>query len=93
MYAVVCTFRGGAIPTKMTFQVDTAGTFAASEKAVAALGVVAVHDVGRAAWAPKAGGDLNVFTGSETIKILAPLVSPPRSRRWPRSSSNPLSRP
>jgi len=74
-YYTMCTYAGGGpVPTKVTFQMDTASTFAASEKAVAALGPVNVHGLGKAAWTLKGGGDLYVFTGSYTIKIVSPLT-------------------
>jgi hypothetical protein len=37
-----------------------------------------VTGLGKAAWTTKAGGDLDVFNGSETLKILAPTTSVPR---------------
>jgi hypothetical protein len=75
-YATICTYRGsGVVPTKITYQVDTAATFAAGEKAASPLGIVRIAGLGKAAWAPKAGGGLYVFTGSETLKILSPLTS------------------
>jgi hypothetical protein len=75
-YAIVCTYRGsGPVPTRITFQVDTAATFAAGEKAASALGVRNIHGLGKAAWAPKAGGGLYVFTGGETLKIVSPLTN------------------
>ena len=74
-YAITCVYGKSALSTKVTFQVDTASTFAASEKAVAAaLPVVKVQDLGKAAWGTK-GGSLYVFTGSYTIKILSVLTS------------------
>jgi hypothetical protein len=73
-YSKKCTYPGGILPTSITFQVDTAATFAISEKAVGAL-AIKVHGLGQAAWATKAGGSLYVFDGHETIKILAPLTA------------------
>lgn len=78
-YSKICTYSGkGAIySTKITFQMDTAATFAASEKGVAAaLGasVVKVQHLGQGAWGTNTGS-LYVFDGHETIKILA-LLSP-----------------
>ena len=74
-YSKKCTYPGGVLPTSITFQVDTAATFAVSEKAVSALGIVKVRGLGQAAWATKAGGSLYVFYGGTTIKILAPLTA------------------
>jgi hypothetical protein len=76
-YAKICTYKGTSIvPTKIQFQVDTASTFAAGEKAAAgSIGaVVKVHGLGKAAWATKSGGFLAVFLGSESIRITAPLA-------------------
>jgi hypothetical protein len=74
-YFTMCTYAGGgAVPTRITFQMDTAATFAASEKAVSALSPVKVHGLGKAAWTLKSGGDLDVFTGAYTIKIVSPLT-------------------
>ena len=78
-YAKTCTYRGysdGGAPNgsmTVTFQVDTAKTFAASEQAVAAALRVTVHGLGQAAWASGVGS-LYVFDGHETIKILALLT-------------------
>ncbi len=66
---------GTLIPVKVEFQEDTATTFATSEKAVSKLGIVIVHGLGKAAWATKSGGELQVFDGHETIKIQAPLAA------------------
>jgi hypothetical protein len=74
-YAITCVFGKSALSTKITFQVDTASTFAASEKAAAAAApVVKVQHLGKASWGTK-GGSLYVFTGSYTIKILSLLTS------------------
>jgi hypothetical protein len=73
-YAKICTYNGGVLPTKVTFQEDTAATFAASEKAVGSM-LVKVSGLGKGAWTTQAGGDLQVFNGSETLKILAPGVA------------------
>jgi len=74
-YSKTCTYPGGGIvPTKITFQQDTASTFAAGEKAASALGIVKVSGLGQAAWATKAGGDLEVYKSGETVKILSPLT-------------------
>ena len=77
-YSKSCTYSGkGAIDsTKITFRMDTASTFAASEKGVtAALGgtVVKVQHLGQGAWGTNTGS-LYVFDGHETIKILALLT-------------------
>jgi hypothetical protein len=76
-YAIVCTYKGGGIiPTRVTFQKDTAATFAASEKAVVGMGIKTIHGIGKAAWTTKVGGAIYVFTGSYTIKVVAtPLTS------------------
>jgi len=76
-YAIVCTYSGGGIiPTRVTFQKDTAATFAASETAATAAGVKKLHGIGKAAWTTKVGGAIYVFTGTYTIKIVAtPLMS------------------
>lgn len=76
-YAIVCTYSGGGIiPTRVTFQKDTAATFAASEKAASAVGIRKIHGIGKAAWTTKVGGAIYVFTGSYTIKVVAtPLTS------------------
>ena len=74
-YSKTCTYPGsGAVPTKITFQVDTASTFAAGEKAATALGIVKLHGLGKAAWGTKSGGSLFVFDGHETIKVVSPLT-------------------
>ena len=77
-YSKTCTYPGtGKIyAAKITFQMDTASTFAAGEKAAAAaLGgsVVKVPHLGQAAWGTNPGS-LYVFDGHETIKILALLT-------------------
>jgi hypothetical protein len=77
-YGKTCTYPGkGAIySTKITFQMDTASTFAASEKAAAGAlrgSVVKVQHLGQAAWGTNPGS-LYVFDGHETIKILALLT-------------------
>jgi hypothetical protein len=73
-YAKVCIYKGGSIvPTKIQFQVDTASTFAAGEKAAAAYGtVIKVSGLGRSACGTKTGGFLAVFLGNESIRITAP---------------------
>jgi len=74
-YSKTCTYPGsGAVPTRVTFQVDTASTFAAGEKAAQALGIVKLRGLGKAAWATRSGGSLFVFDGHETIKIVSPLT-------------------
>ena len=75
-YFTMCVYGSNALAPKVTFQQDTAATFAAGEKAAAAaLPVAKISHLGKAAWAPKSGGSLYVFTGSYTIKMLAPLTS------------------
>ena len=75
-YVLTCKYGSDPLAPKVAFQVDTATTFAAGEKAAAAaLPVAKIQHLGKAAWAPKSGGSLYVFTGSYTIKILAPLTS------------------
>ena len=36
--------------------------------------IVVLHNLGKAAWATKVSGDLEVFDGHETIKILGLLI-------------------
>jgi hypothetical protein len=75
-YVVSCKYGSDPLAPKVEFQMDTASTFAAGEKAAAAAVPVAkVQHLGKAAWGTKSGGSLYVFTGSYTIKILAPLTS------------------
>jgi hypothetical protein len=75
-YFTMCVYGSNALAPKVTFQQDTAATFVAGEKAAAAaLPVAKISHLGKAAWAPKSGGSVYVFTGSYTIKILAPLTS------------------
>jgi hypothetical protein len=72
-YSKTCTYPGGGIgSTKITFQVDTAKSFAAGEKAAGTFGakITKVHGLGQAAWTTGLGS-LYVFDGHETIKILA----------------------
>jgi hypothetical protein len=72
-FSKTCTYPGGGIgSTKITFQVDTAASFAASEKAAGTFGtkIIKVHGLGQAAWTTGLGS-LYVFDGHETIKILA----------------------
>jgi len=72
-FSKTCTYPGGGIfSTKITFQVDTAKSFAASEKAAGTLGakIIKVHGLGQAAWTTGLGS-VYVFDGHETIKILA----------------------
>jgi hypothetical protein len=75
-YAKICTYKGtGIVPTRITFQEDTAATFAAGEKAAAAVGpVVKVPNLGKSAWAPKSGGGLYVFLGTESLRMVSPLT-------------------
>ena len=75
---MTCTYPGAGkiYAVKITFQMDTASTFAASEKAAAAAlrgSVVKVPHLGQAAWGTNPGS-LYVFDGHETIKILALLT-------------------
>ena len=78
-YGITCTYGANALAPKVEFQLDTAATFAAGEKAAnAALHVTTIHHLGKAAWAPRSGGFLYVFTGSYSIKIVAVLTSLPR---------------
>ena len=75
-YVLTCKYGSDPLAPKVAFQADTATTFAAGEKAAAAaLPVTRIQHLGKAAWAPKSGGSLYVFTGSYTIKILAQLTS------------------
>ena len=72
-YSKTCTYPGGLGLTKITFQTDTSSTFASSEKAAAAaLGAKLIHklNLSHGAWTTNQG-DLYVFDGHETIKILA----------------------
>lgn len=74
-YAKICTYPGGVGLTKITFQQDTAQSFAVSEKAAAAaVGAKVVKKVtvaGHPGWTTNLG-DLYVFDVNQTIKILAP---------------------
>jgi hypothetical protein len=75
-YFTMCVYRRNALAPKVTFQEDTSARYAAGEKAAAAaLPVAKISHLGKAAWAPKSGGSLYVFTGSYTIKMLSPLTS------------------
>jgi hypothetical protein len=73
-YSETCTYPGAGTvgSTKITFQVDTAASFAAGEKAAGSFGakIVKVQHLGQAAWTT-GSGDLYVFDGHEQIKILA----------------------
>jgi hypothetical protein len=76
-YSKTCTYPGGIGLTKITFQTDTTSTFAASEKAAEhALGAKLIHklNLSQGAWTTNAG-DLYVFDGHETIKVLAPGIA------------------
>lgn len=76
-YARICTYPGGVGLTKITFQQDTAQSFAVSEKAAAAAGAKVVKKVtvaGHPGWTTNLG-DLYVFDVNQTIKILAPGTS------------------
>jgi len=78
-YGITCQYGTNALAPKVEFQQDTASTFAAGEKAAAsALSVVKIAHLGQAAWAPKSGGSIYVFTGGYQIKILALLTSLPK---------------
>jgi hypothetical protein len=78
-YGISCKYGTDALAPKVEFQQDTAATFAAGEKAAAAaLPVVKIAHLGHAAWAPKSGGSIYVFTGSYQVKILAVLTSLPK---------------
>jgi hypothetical protein len=80
-YSKTCTYAGGILPTRIIFQVDTASTFAAGEKAAASAlpgSVVKVNGLGQAAWTTKSGGSLYVFDNGTTIKILALLTPTPK---------------
>jgi hypothetical protein len=78
-YGITCTYGTNALAPKIEFQLDTAATFAAGEKSAnAALHVMKIQHLGKAAWAPHTGGFLYVFTGSYSIKILAALTSLPK---------------
>jgi hypothetical protein len=78
-YGITCTYGSAALAPKVEFQLDTAASFDAGEKAAnAVLPVKKISHLGKAAWATKTGGSLYVFTGSYTIKILAVLVSLPK---------------
>ncbi len=76
-YAKSCMYATGTlIPVKVGFQEDTSSTFATSEKAAGKFApLVVIHGLGKAAWATKAPGLLDVFDGHETIKIEAPLIA------------------
>ena len=69
-YSKTCTYPGGGIgSTKITFQVDTALTFAASEKAAGMFGakIIKVHGLGQAAWTTGLG-DIYVFAATRRSK-------------------------
>jgi hypothetical protein len=67
-----CTYPGsGLVPTKITFQVDTATTFAAGEKAAGGT-IARLSGLGQGAWVGKTGGIIDVFNGQESIKIVSP---------------------
>jgi len=74
-YSKTCSYGGSVVPTMVTFQVDTAASFAAGENAVEkAEGVVKIKGLGQAAWATKAGGSLYVYDNGQTVKIISILV-------------------
>jgi hypothetical protein len=78
-YTLTCKYGSSALAPKVEFQVDTSSTFAAGEKAAgAAVPIVKVPHLGKAAWATKSGGSLYVFNGSYTIKLLALLTPLPK---------------
>jgi hypothetical protein len=78
-YGITCTYGTNTLAPKVEFQEDTAATFAAGEKAAnAALHVMKIQHLGKAAWAPQSGGFLYVFTGGYSIKVLAVLTSLPK---------------
>jgi hypothetical protein len=78
-YGISCKYGPNALAPKVEFQQDTPATFAAGEKAAAAaLPVVKIAHLGHAAWAPKSGGSLYVFTGTYQIKLLSLLTSLPK---------------
>jgi hypothetical protein len=77
-YSKTCTYPGKSTldSTKITFQMDTASTFAAGERAAASAlpgSVVKVQHLGQAAWGTTTGS-LYVFDDLETIKIFALLT-------------------
>lgn len=80
-YAKTCTYPGGLGSTRITFQTDTAKTFAASEKAAAAgIGGKLIKKVtvaGHPGWTTNLGS-LYVFDVNQTIKILAPGIATAR---------------
>jgi len=73
-YSKTCTYPGPGVvgSTKITFEVDTAASFAAGEKAAGSFGakIIKVQHLGVAAWTTGLGS-LYVFDGHEQIKILA----------------------
>jgi hypothetical protein len=79
-YTKSCMYSTGTlIPVKVGFQEGTSSTFAASEKAAGKFApLVVIHGLGKAAWATKAPGLLEVFDGHETVKIQAPLIGTSR---------------
>jgi len=84
-YAKICLYKGGGIvPTRIQYQADTASTFAAGEKAAATGSVVKLTGLGKSAYGTKSGGFIAVFTGSESIRVTAPLVSLTRLERLER---------
>jgi hypothetical protein len=72
-YAKTCAYPGAGFgSTKITFQVDTAASFAAGEKAAGRFGakIIKVKGLGKAAWTTGLGS-IYVFDGHETISILS----------------------
>ena len=84
-FSKTCTYPGGGVgSTKITFQVDTAKSFAASEKAAGSFGakISKVKHLGLAAWTTGLGS-VYVFDGHETISILALAVE----LRYPKTAT------
>jgi hypothetical protein len=76
-FAKVCSYktRSGVVPMRISFQKDTAASFAAGENAVPKSVRVTVKGLGKAAYGTKVGGFLAVFLGGESIRITAPGAS------------------
>ena len=71
-FGISCTYSGGgAVPTKIEFQQDTAATFAAGENAVPSA--TKVSGLGDAAYTTT--GFLAVLNGGYSFKIVSPLSS------------------
>jgi hypothetical protein len=72
-FGISCTYAGGGpVPVKITFQQDTAASFAAGENAVPS--VTKVSGLGDAAYVTT--GFIAVLNGRYSIRILAPTSSP-----------------